>query len=219
VAKGAGRTDGTRARGSCQTACKPGSVRPFQDGTTIPLGRISRCASRDQPGRRDGNVPAIITGFATVTLQPPLFGLAPGGVCRAAPVARGAVRSCRTVSPLPAGRVCLRGLSCTGGLFSVALSLGSPPPAVSRHRIPVEPGLSSTRRIALRTAAVQLSGERDVRPGAVAVKRLDEWRSRSVRSPMRDPPVLSSSWPSVSRRVLATCSSRYGDRWPGRAGP
>ena len=30
-----------------------------------------------------------------------------------------------------------------GGLFSVALSLGSPPPAVSRHRIPVEPGLSS----------------------------------------------------------------------------
>jgi len=31
-----------------------------------------------------------------------------------------------------------------GGLFSVALSLGSPPPAVSRHRVPVEPGLSST---------------------------------------------------------------------------
>ncbi len=30
-----------------------------------------------------------------------------------------------------------------GGLFSVALSLGSPPPAVSRHRISVEPGLSS----------------------------------------------------------------------------
>ncbi len=26
-----------------------------------------------------------------------------------------------------------------GGLFSVALSLGSPPPAVSRHRLPVEP--------------------------------------------------------------------------------
>src|SRR5262249_24530510 len=31
------------------------------------------------------------------------------------------------------------------GLFSVALSLGSPPPAVSRHRVSVEPGLSSTR--------------------------------------------------------------------------
>ena len=34
---------------------------------------------------------------------PSLFGLAPGGVNHAAPVARRAVRSCRTVSPLPAG--------------------------------------------------------------------------------------------------------------------
>jgi hypothetical protein len=48
------------------------------------------------------------------------------------------VRFYRTVSPMP---VWCRHL--TGGLFSVALSLGSPPPAVSRHRIPVEPGLSS----------------------------------------------------------------------------
>src|SRR5271166_1144437 len=38
---------------------------------------------------------------------------------------------------------CPRRRACVGGLFSVALSLGSPPPAVSRHRIPVEPGLSS----------------------------------------------------------------------------
>ncbi len=30
-----------------------------------------------------------------------------------------------------------------GGLLSVALSLGSPPPAVSRHRVSMEPGLSS----------------------------------------------------------------------------
>ena len=40
---------------------------------------------------------------------PSLFGLAPGGVYPAAPVARGAVRSCRTVSPLPAG--CLAALA------------------------------------------------------------------------------------------------------------
>jgi len=31
----------------------------------------------------------------------PLFGLAPGGVYRAGPVARAAVRSCRTLSTLP----------------------------------------------------------------------------------------------------------------------
>jgi hypothetical protein len=45
-----------------------------------------------------------------------------------------------------------------GGLFSVALSLGSPPPAVSRHRIPVEPGLSSSRRCR-QPAAARPSGD------------------------------------------------------------
>src|ERR1700742_4431645 len=30
-----------------------------------------------------------------------------------------------------------------GGVISVALSLGSPPPAINRHRFSVEPGLSS----------------------------------------------------------------------------
>src|ERR1700755_1019511 len=43
-----------------QTACKPGSVRP-KSGTTIPLGRPSRCVSRDHPGRRDRNVSAHVT--------------------------------------------------------------------------------------------------------------------------------------------------------------
>jgi len=66
----------------------------------------------------------------------PLHGLAPGGVCRAATVAGRAVRSYRTLSPLPDPEG-------PGGLLSVALSLGSPPPGVTRHRVPVEPGLSS----------------------------------------------------------------------------
>jgi hypothetical protein len=47
---------------------------------------------------------------------------------------------------LPPRFALARGLphgACAGGLFSVALSLGSPPPDVIRHRIPVEPGLSS----------------------------------------------------------------------------
>jgi len=34
----------------------------------------------------------------------------------------------------------------TGGVLSVALSLGSPPPGVTRHRTSVEPGLSSLPR-------------------------------------------------------------------------
>jgi len=49
--------------------------------------------------------------------------------------------------PCPRDQPVRTGRSCTGGLFSVALSLRSPPPAVSRHRVPVEPGLSSDRRL------------------------------------------------------------------------
>src|SRR5262249_52586885 len=63
---------------------------------------------------------------------------APGGVCRAVAVAGNAVRSYRTVSPLPRQTRTRR-----GGLFSVALSLGSLPPDVIRHRVSMEPGLSS----------------------------------------------------------------------------
>ncbi|CAA6605474.1 conserved hypothetical protein [Rhodospirillaceae bacterium LM-1] len=67
--------------------------------------------------------------------MPPLFGLAPGGVCPAAPVASRAVRSYRTFSPLPVLKPAVQ--------LSVALSLGLPPPGVTRHRVSVEPGLSS----------------------------------------------------------------------------
>ena len=73
--------------------------------------------------------------------MPPLFGLAPGGVYPAIAVADDAVRSYRTLSPLPR--------LTTGGLLSVALSLGSPPPAINRHRVSMEPGLSSPRRVSL----------------------------------------------------------------------
>ena len=52
------------------------------------------------PGGSSGNETG---GFEAAA--PPLFGLAPGGVCRAAPVARTAVRSYRTLSPLPSEAV------------------------------------------------------------------------------------------------------------------
>jgi len=62
-----------------------------------------------------------------------LFGLAPGGVFHALFVTKKPVRSYRTFSPLPR----------LGGIFSVALSLGFPPPDVIWHRVLIEPGLSS----------------------------------------------------------------------------
>ena len=77
-------------------------------------------------------------GNAKTRKVPSLFGLAPGGACLAAFVAEDAVRSYRTISTLP-------GLAAVGGLISVTLSLESPPPDIIRHRVSVEPGLSSTQ--------------------------------------------------------------------------
>jgi hypothetical protein len=47
------------------------------------------------------------------------------------------VRSYHTFSPLP----------CYGGIFSVALSLGFPPPGIIWHCVFVEPGLSSLKKL------------------------------------------------------------------------
>src|SRR5256712_13614459 len=76
-------------------------VVAFPAAAHIPLGPALPPASSERPGRAAGHRIA------------PLCALAPGGACRAARVATGAVRSYRTVSPLPA---------FAGGLFSVALS-------------------------------------------------------------------------------------------------
>ena len=77
------------------------------------------------------------TCLGSLQSAPPLFGLAPGGVYHAIPVTSNAVRSYRTLSPLPVS------LRTIGGLLSVALSLGSRPAGVTRHPCFVEPGLSS----------------------------------------------------------------------------
>ena len=69
---------------------------------------------------------------------PSLFGLAPGGVCRAAAVAGSAVRSYRTVSPLPRPtRYAPRRSVLCGTVPGVAPAGSYPAPFV------LEPGLSS----------------------------------------------------------------------------
>jgi len=50
-----------------QTTCKPGSVQTLRPGTAIHLGRALLRTSRDQPGRRDGNVPCVCRrGFTRI---------------------------------------------------------------------------------------------------------------------------------------------------------
>jgi len=122
-----------------QTACKPGSVLALRRWMAIPLGRPSPNASRDRPGRRRGN-----TAAGCPACRPYLVLLPVGfAVPLPLPVARWAL----TPPFHPCLLVCHSKAGQRGGLFSVALSLGSPPPAVSRHRVSVEPGLSSPSRL------------------------------------------------------------------------
>jgi hypothetical protein len=110
-----------------------------------------------------------------------LFGLAPGGACRAADVAACAVRSYRTLSPLPRRTFRPR----LGGLLSVALSLGSPPPDVIRRRVRMEPGLSSALR---KAAAVRPTGSK----GHMSAGRR---RSRGKGTGERPPPSPRCAYP------------------------
>ena len=112
---------------------------PGAGSMTIPLDARLPGVSSCQPEPPGQGGPAAVSPPPEEEADRPrarfLFGIAPGGACHAGPVARPPVRSYRTVSPLPP--------KTGGGLFSVALSLGSPPPGVTRHHSPVESGLSS----------------------------------------------------------------------------
>ena len=145
-----------------QTVCKPGSVRAERRETAIPLGCNSRCTSRDQPGRRGGNAPGI---WRCRPCRPPLFGLAPGGVYPATRVAAGAVRSCRTLSPLP-GRLEGRGRAVS---FLWHFPWGRPRRPLAGTVFPWSPDFPP----ALPPATVRPSGGRDVRACRCGVNQHD----------------------------------------------
>ncbi len=142
----------------CQTACKPGSVHIVPCGTALGrpfLWDAHRCAPHATNPDDGAGMPLRLRCFRKGSFGRPYSVLLPVGFTLPLPlpVARCALAApfhpCRQDVGLPLCR--------SGGLFSVALSLGSPPPAVSRHRIPVEPGLSSAREL-FDAAAVQPSG-------------------------------------------------------------
>ena len=90
------------AGNGCQTACKPGSVRAVS-GTRRPFLWDAPCDAPLATNPGDGAEPPLRPPVVSHgSRRPPLFGLAPDGVCPAAAVTRSAVRSYRTVSPLPA---------------------------------------------------------------------------------------------------------------------
>ena len=134
--------------------------------------------------------------------RPTLFDLAAGGACRAAPVARGAVGSYPTVSPLP--RVPAKPAP-RGGLFSVALSLGSPQPGVTRRRFSMLPGRSSPRGHKARGAAIQPSAARCYRVAGAGAS-----------FPPAEERVAEHIYGSKTGEICSIV--RYPARWRGRGG-
>jgi hypothetical protein len=92
--------------------------------TIIHLGCVSPRTSSDLPGSTCG--PHVRYRSEDLHRLPPYLVLLQAGFAMPPSVTTGAVRSYRTISPLP---------DCTcaqpGGLFSVALSVGSRPPGVT----------------------------------------------------------------------------------------
>ena len=113
--------------------CKPGSVTTAVAVDDDYSSRVTVASHLKQPTRT-----SVQDRTCCKRQRMSLHGLAPDGVYHARSVTSSAVRSYRTFSPLPAYP-----FPASGGLFSVALSLGLPPPGVTRHPDPVEPGLSS----------------------------------------------------------------------------
>src|SRR6185295_2788643 len=113
---------------------------PLRDGHSsgAPLARRLEQPTRAAAGIEPG---ALSAHDAPNTPRRPYSVLLPVGfaVPPPSPEAR-----CALTAPF---HPCRCGLPRAGGLFSVALSLGLPPAAVSRHRQSLEPGLSSTARL------------------------------------------------------------------------
>jgi len=140
-----GRATDTFSEGAAGRTCKPNFV-PGNRAMIIPLAPPLRMGSSDLPAAlpaargRDLSGPSLRTG----AVWPParkrgLFGLAPGETYRATPITRRAVRSYRTVSPLPDPGL-------TAGPSAVCSLLRccriTPPPRYGAP-CPVEFGLSS----------------------------------------------------------------------------
>ena len=139
--------------------------------TAIPLGRPSPGASSNQPerpGQRKG--PVRIAPHASL-----LFGFAPGGACHAADVAADAVRSYRTLSPLPDPRALrpeIRRFAFCGAFPGVAPAGRYPAPHPFGARTFLRP----------KAAAVQPTGEGGHRRPAAARSRRKSEISRRLRA-------------------------------------
>jgi len=97
-------TNGQHKKEEKEWICKPSSVCRIKiREAVITLDRLLPIGSVCRFPCKQATYPPALPGPGSG-----LFGLAGGGVCRAAAVASGAVRSYRTFSPLPVPRICFQ---------------------------------------------------------------------------------------------------------------
>jgi hypothetical protein len=189
-------------------------LSPLARGMTIHLGRSSPSASRDRPGWRRGNPPDPLPGRPGRVCHPYLV-LLPVGFTLPSPLP---ATRCALTAPFhpcrPRSQERNPGL---GGLLSVALSLRSPSPGVTRHRISVEPGLSSPRpRIAPgRKAVIRPSGTAlyraagpacQIAEAPAALARMAMRRAVSASSPPSQLPGRQCRWKAAITAVVMVSS-------------
>ena len=112
-------------------------------------------------------------------------------------------RRCRRRGALLPHLFTLTAATRCGGMFSVALSLGSRPPDVIRHRLSMEPGLSSP---AIPDPA-RLAGEGRVRAGA-AVRPTDQNRDGGARTRRQEAKRAKSRARAAIERTRPRCASK-----------
>ena len=158
-----------------QRICKPGSVHPFS-GIGDHSSRRTVAGTLQRPTRATGGNTPICRPYSV--LLPVGFTLPP-----LSPAARCALTA--PFQPYPDG---------PGGFLSVALSLGSPPAGVTRHRRSVEPGLSSNTRV---HAAARSSGGRTTRHERPAAEVNSEESDGATRR--------RTDWPASATAMLSRC--------------
>jgi hypothetical protein len=113
----------------CQPAYKPGYVWRLISARW-PFLWDGRC----RPPRATNPGESPETGLGALPRPSPLFGLAPGGACHAADVTARAVRSYRTLSPLPTRLAAPRRFAFCGAFPEVTLAGRYPAPCLHGAR-------------------------------------------------------------------------------------
>jgi hypothetical protein len=128
-----------------QPACKPGSVGPRPLARTKRDGHssgttLARCLKQPTRTASLTSLPRTLSLIANHPRCRPYSVLLLVGFTMPVPLPDPRCALTAPFHPCPAS---LLSEASPGGSFSVALSLGSPPPEVIRHRMSMEPGLSS----------------------------------------------------------------------------